>query len=167
MKNFKTILLCICFSSLFIGCFSQDLPIAKNAIYFELLGNGGFYSINYERNIHPNIYGRIGFATFQTSELFDRTVTGRITTVPIIVSYLTGKNKNHFELGGGLLLGYKKEVSFSGTIFDITSFIGYRYQSLNKGFLFRIGLTPFISLNNTNYPDSFLLSGGASFGYHF
>jgi hypothetical protein len=167
MKIIKTLFLSICFNSLFVGGFSLDLPKTKNAFYLELFGNGGYYSINYERNFHPNIYCRIGFATFQTSELFDRSVTGRITTVPIIVGFLTGQNKHHFEIGGGLLFGNKKEGSESNPICDIISFLGYRYQPLSKGFLFRIGLTPFVSLNETNYPDSFLISAGLSLGYHF
>jgi hypothetical protein len=168
MKNFRTLILIICFSGNLISCFSQDLPVTKNALYFELLGNGGLYSLNYERNFHPNIYFRIGFETFQTTDLFYRTTTGRITAVPLMVSFLTGHKNHHFELGGGFLLGNNKDLSGSNSIFDLTSFIGYRYQSmLTNGFLFRIGLTPFVSLNGTDYPDRVLLSAGLSLGYHF
>jgi len=168
MKNFRILLLSVCLSSQFIECFSQDLTSTKNALYLELFGNGGFYSINYERNFHPNIYCRIGFESFQTSDLFDRSNTGRITAVPLLVSFLSGHGRHHFEFGGGLLLGNRKEFSESNPICDFTSFFGYRYQSLiSKGFLFRIGLTPFVSLNETNYPDRFLLSAGLSLGYHF
>ena len=168
MNNFKSLILPILFISLFNRCFSQDLPITKNAFYFELFGNGGFYSINYERNIHRNIYCRIGFATFQTFDIYVRTDPGRIFTVPVIVSYLSGYNKHHFEIGGGLLLGKINDGLESGPICDFTGFLGYRYQSLiNKGFLLRIGLASFVSLNGTNYPDRFLISPGLSLGYHF
>jgi len=168
MNNFKSLILTIFFISLFNGCFSQDLPITKNAFYFELFGNGGFYSINYERNIHRNLYCRIGFATFHTFDIFDRSKPGRIFTVPLIVSYLSGHKKHHFEIGGGLLLGKINDGLESGSICDFTGFLGYRYQSLlNKGLLIRIGLAPIVSLNGTNYPDHYFISPGLSLGYHF
>jgi hypothetical protein len=54
-------------------------------------------------------------------------------------------------------------------IVNLTAFIGYRYQSPGKGFLFRVGLTPSLSLDNkANYPDKvMLIDGGLSIGYHF
>ena len=167
MGKIKFLLLFICFVCLQPHCFSQDLPGTKNAIYFELFGNGGLYSINYERNIHRNIYCRIGYSSFQTSDIIDRVNTGRITTVPVLVSFLSGHIKHHFEIGGGLLLGKKREGTVSNPICDITSFIGYRYQALLKGFLFRAGITPLVSVTDANYPDSFMISAGVSIGYHF
>jgi len=168
MRTARIFSLVICLSCLFLRCFSQDLPATKNALYFELFGNGGLYSINYERNFHRNIYCRVGFESFATSDLFQRTTTGRITAFPILVSFLTGSGKNHLEFGGGMLLGNQKDLSVSSTIVDITSFLGYRYQSMmTRGFLFRIGITPFASLNGTNYPDNYFLSFGLSLGYHF
>jgi hypothetical protein len=168
MKTSRTLLLVLCFAGLFSKCFSQDIPAKKNSLYFELFGNAGYYSINYERSFHPNIYCRIGFETFATSGLFDRTTTGRITAVPVIVSFLTGHGKHHLEFGGGLLLGNKREFSVSNTIINLTSFLGYRYQSMtDNGFLFRLGLTPMVSLTGANYPDRYFLSAGLSIGYHF
>ena len=169
MNNFKILFLTICFITLFNGCFSQDLPKSKNAFYFELFGNGGLYSINYERNILRNFYCRIGFATWQVNDLFSSNPEpGRITTVPLIVSYLSGYKKHHFEIGGGLLFGNEKDYMGSAPIFNLTGYLGYRYQSfINKGLLIRIGLAPFLSLNETNYPDRYFLSPGLSLGYHF
>ena len=169
MNNFKSLFLTICFISLFNGCFSQDLPKMKNAFYIELLGSGGLYSINYERNIFRNIYGRIGFGTWQVTDNFSlNPEPGRITTVPIIVTYLSGHKTHHFEIGGGLMLGNQKDYMGSAPIFDLTGYIGYRAQSLiTKGLLVRIGLAPGISLNGTDYPDHYFLSPGASIGYHF
>jgi hypothetical protein len=157
------------FISLFNGCFSQDLPETKNALYFELLGSGGLYSINYERNIHRNIYGRVGFGTWQVNDSFSMNPEpGRITTIPLLITYLSGHTNHHFELGGGLLLGNKKDYMGSSSISTLNGYVGYRYQSfISKGFLFRIGIAPFISLNETNYPDSYFLSPGLSIGYNF
>ncbi len=170
MKNFKSLFLSICFISLFNECFSQDLPKTKNAFYFELFGNGGLYSLNYERNIHRNIYGRIGFGTWQMVDFLssDPENSGRITTVPVMVSYLSGSKTHHFEIGGGLLFGNEKDQMESSPIFNLIGYIGYRAQSfISRGFLFRIGLSPMVSLNQTNYPDRFSISPGISFGYHF
>ena len=169
MNTIKSIFLSVCFISFFNGCFSQDLPKTRNALYFELLGSGGLYSINYERNINRNVYGRIGFGTWEVTDLFSlNPEPGRITTVPLLITYLSGSTKHHFEIGGGFLLGNKKDFMGSSSIFSLTGFLGYRYQSLiSKGFLFRIGLAPFISLNETNYPDSYFLAPALSIGYSF
>jgi hypothetical protein len=169
MNNFKALFLSVCCISLFNECFSQDLLKTKNAFYFELFGSGGLYSINYERNIHRNIYGRIGFGTWEVTDNFSfNTEPGRITTVPLIVSYLSGYKKHHFEIGSGLLFGSKKDYMGTSPIFNLTGYIGYRYQSfINKGILLRIGLAPSVSLNETNYPDGYFISPGLSVGYHF
>lgn len=170
MNNFKSIFLSICFVSLFNECFSQDLPKTKNAFYLELFGNGGLYSINYERNIYRNIYGRIGFGTWQMVDFLppDPENTGRITTVPLMVSYLSGSKMHHFEIGGGFLFGNEKDQMESSPIFNLAGYIGYRIQSLtSRGFLVRIGLAPSVSLNETNYPDRTSISPGLSIGYHF
>ncbi|MGE3669493.1 MAG: hypothetical protein AB7K71_07525, partial [Polyangiaceae bacterium] len=35
---------------------------AKNSLYIELLGNGGLYSLNYERNLTDDVAARVGFS---------------------------------------------------------------------------------------------------------
>ena len=86
-----------------------------------------------------------------------------------MLTYLSGQKKSHFEIGGGMLFGKDNSYQVPGAIIDLTSFIGYRYQAPGKGFLFRVGFTPFLSLDNkANYPDKGIsLSGGISLGYHF
>jgi hypothetical protein len=39
---------------------AQPNDTARNAVYFELFGNGAVYSINYERLFSPSFSGRIG-----------------------------------------------------------------------------------------------------------
>jgi hypothetical protein len=94
---------------------------------------------------------------------------GRITTIPVLLTYFSGQKKSHFEISGGMLFGKVNTNLVSGAIIDLTSFIGYRYQAPGKGFLFRIGITPFLSLDKkAKYPDKGLsISGGISWGYHF
>jgi hypothetical protein len=153
----------------FTGIKAQEVKESKNSIFFEFLGNGGLYSINYERKLGENLYGRIGFCSFKAVDLFGGGESGaRITTIPVMLTYLSGQNKSHFEISGGMLFGKDKNVE-PGTIIDLIAFIGYRFQAPGEGVLFRVGLTPFLSLDNkANYPDKgFLVSAGISLGYHF
>jgi hypothetical protein len=150
---------------------SQDIQLSKNTLYIELLGSGGLYSFNYERHFSPNISGRIGFSTFAISGMLEsETATKtRITVFPVLITYLSGKGKSHFEIAGGMLLGLETEPNASYAIIDLTAFLGYRYQPPGGGFIFRIGLTPFLSLDNdAHYPDTgYMTSAGISLGYHF
>jgi hypothetical protein len=145
---------------------SQEAVQSRNSVFMEALGNGGLFSINYERGFASSVYGRLGFGSWTSQFMGSDT---KMTTFPVMVSYFTGHGKSHAELGGGILLGSAKDDIGSNSILDLTSFIGYRYQSPGRGILFRVGLTPFLSLDNeANYPDKgFFLSGGVSIGYHF
>jgi hypothetical protein len=150
---------------------SQDIQLSKNSLYLELLGSGGLYSFNYERYFSQKISGRIGFSTFSiTGTLESETATKtRITVFPVLITYLSGKGKSHFEIAGGMLSGLETEANASYAIIDLTAFIGYRYQPPGGGFIFRIGLTPFLSLDKeADYPDiGYMTSAGISLGYHF
>ena len=97
MKKIKFLISAICFLiSLFDGK-AQEVIQSRNSLFLELFGNGGLYSINYERGFTPNLYGRIGFSTFATFDIMDRSSKGRITTVPVMVTCFTGHKKSHFE----------------------------------------------------------------------
>lgn len=124
---------------------SRPLPAAPNAVYLELLGNGLFYSLNYDRLLTPNVAARVGLSGFGAAT--DSASAGVIAT-PLMVSYLFGQGNSHFETGVGLLLaaggvenveGFEDE-SFNGAIGTAT--IGYRYQRPGGGFVFRAGVTP-------------------------
>lgn len=43
---------------------------ARNAVYLELLGNGGLYSVNFERILNDTLALRVGFATWNSPALF-------------------------------------------------------------------------------------------------
>lgn len=149
---------------------------SRNNAYVELLGNGGLYSINYERIVVENFALRIGFSAFKSTPLFGEGENAFVT-VPIMGNFLFGKRQNKFELGAGFMVGRKKYTSSlnpidnrDSPISNLTGVIGYRYQPSTAGLIFRIGLTPFISLTGGDdaYPDSgIFLSGGVSIGYSF
>ena len=157
------------------GLHAQD-QYAKNGGYLELGGNGGLYSLNYERFLSPDFSIRAGFASYSGESWWGDEETS-VTTFPLLGNYFYGNGSNRLELGAGILLGSKKvksgwgeEMNRSSTIFDLTAVVGYRYQKPAGGFIFRAGFTPFYALSGGEdaYPDEgFTPSGGISFGYAF
>lgn len=176
MKNklrFLPFALMICSFSYGQSDFSK---ISRNNAYIELLGNGGLYSVNYERMLVENFALRLGFAFFKSGDLFgggDKS----IFTVPVLGNLFFGERKSKLEVGAGFLFGHQKFTSSFGpnnntssSIIDLTGVIGYRYQPSTPGLMFRVGLTPFYALKGGDdpYPGSgFSLSGGLSIGYSF
>jgi hypothetical protein len=144
--------------------YSQTKP---NSVYFELVGNGCLYSINYDRLFTENLSGRIGLMYLSKLDLSFLTIDD-IVIVPITLNYLIGNGSNKFEIGAGI-----DYLSFSGgSIFGLhanvseskvfgTATIGYRYQQADGGFLFRIGFTPIFGENGLQP------LAGLSFGFSF
>jgi len=133
----------------------DDGAIAKpNGWYLELLGNGGLYSINYERRIRPKLVMRYGATNWTSEDWFSDSET-RIYAFPITTSYLIGSAKHKFEVGGGILAGHQKDHFDEGFFLSLTGIAGYRYEA-DSGFLFRVGLAPFYGLTKgeSAYPDS-------------
>jgi len=164
MKKFKfTLMLVLLVTGLNFNLFSQS---NSNGIYLELLGNGGLYSINYDRLFSENLGGRIGFM-YLSEFNFIFSSAENLLFIPIMLNYLSGGDHN-FEIGGGIVIVHADKVGFFGiskegssTAVGGTATIGYRYQPSRGGFLFRIGFTPF-------YADGdFAASGGFSIGFCF
>jgi hypothetical protein len=159
----------------------------NTAIYLEGLGNGIFYSLNYDTRLKRGIrdgWGiRAGFGLLSI-DVVDTSlnVKGKaiLNTVPVAVNYLIGQKRNALELGIGGTLLYTRlknldasdfiNIDPGSSFFDeplkvytvcLTSIIGYRYTSLNNGFMFRAGLTPYIGFGGFNF------NIGVSLGYHF
>jgi hypothetical protein len=91
-----------------------------------------------------------------------------------MLNHRSGTGRGMLELGGGVLLGQRRRTDEAGrttaAITTLTATVGYRNQSTRGGFLFRIGFTPFYSLNDGEhaYPDpDFTPSAGVSIGYGF
>jgi hypothetical protein len=111
---------------------------ADNAIYAELFGNGLLYSVNYEHRLTPRVWGRVGFEMVRThAALF-----------PLMIEFVTGANRRHFEIGAGVIAGVVSSTDRTlGRHFEAgalaTATVGYRYQSPEGGFIFRANFTPF------------------------
>ena len=147
---------------------AQSARTDHNSVYLELLGNGVFFSINYDRMFSQSIGGRVGFSY---AELDDEDGEGNVfvTFVPVVANYLVGKGKHKLEIGLGALVVFASRdfFGFGGTsavdnsgVFGTGTF-GYRLQPPDGGFVFRAGFTPIFSAKKLS------LWGGLSFGYAF
>lgn len=142
-------------------------PRARDAFFFELLGNGGLYSVNYERRLSETRTARIGIGAWTAEDLFSDSET-EIVSVPATASWLMGNWSHKLELGGGLLGGYRSDAISSGGFLSATGIIAYRYEPTPGRFQFRTGLTPFVPLSGgeDSYPDdSAMVSIALSFGF--
>ena len=162
MKKYFVIIL-----MLILSCSIYSQP-KQNSLYFEALGNGGFYSLNYDRMFTESLGGRVGF--MYLSELnFIFTSLNDLLVIPVTLNYLVGEGSSKLELGGGIVyvsvsggdfLGFESTNKGSSGVGG-TATIGYRYQQSDGGFLFRVGFTPLFG------SGGFAPSGGISFGFSF
>jgi hypothetical protein len=146
----------------------------RNNVYLELLGNGGLYSVNYERRFTERASFRGGLGHWTTEDWWSNAET-TITSVPFGMSWLPGSGTRRLEVGGGLLVGRRGWKPSPGTTAEnegfasLTGVLGYRYQPVRSGWTFRAGFTPFFGFGDESaYPDrGFLPSLGVSGGYSF
>ena len=151
----------------------EQAPSAPHALYFEFLGNGLLYSLNYDHRFRDELTGRIGamYLAGEGTASDGSTADISILLLPVMVNRLFGDGAGRFELGLGPMFvaasGSGRNIEgvqdFDVSAFGIggvTSTVGYRYQPEDGGFVFRIGLTPFWS----ERPQ---LWGGLSLGVAF
>jgi hypothetical protein len=147
-------------------------PSRDNAVYLELLGNGGLFSINYERAVTPSVRLRIGAASWTTQSFWSDAET-QITTFPLMLHLLPGRDAHRLEAAVGVLLGRRsrdRDVGESGAFVSLTALVGYRYEPPGRRIVFRAGVTPFYGFGESAiaYPDEgFTPSLGVSLGARF
>lgn len=129
---------------------------APNSVYLEVLGNGGFYSVNYDR-LFCNYFGvRVGCSYILLSE------KAQMATFPLMANLFIGGKRHKLELGAGYTIYNEAppgDFYHSDTKYFRTATLGYRYQS--KESFFRIGFTPI-------YTGKIIIPlGGISFGRAF
>jgi hypothetical protein len=169
----KSLILCLVFEAVFVSVAHSQQPIPTNAVYVEILGNGIAYSFNYEHFIDRQVSIRAGLAYIPILnamvDVFTPQPTG-ILVFPITVNYFTNLNINDINSPHKLELGLGVDIvnfiggdnNFEGTgVFASlgksgfgvigTATIGYRYQPITNGFIFRLGFTPFLVLPDSNY----------------
>lgn len=142
---------------------STNAPASTpQSIFAEVGGSGIIVSVNYDRRFSKTFSG-LGFRVGVGSNFSG---TSQITSVPVGINYLLGHTKNFLELGLAetplfakdyhtpASAGYVKNYSIQpiaivdmpeGTTTFVTCVdIGYRYQPVNNGFTFRVGLTGYL-----------------------
>ena len=138
----------------------------KNSLYAELLGNGIYTSLNYERQLmnKPGIGFRLGVGYFSGDQKF------RIS-LPVAINYLFILNNNTSFIDASIgttwsgAAGLKKDApdgvrDYSEHILSFVPGIGYR-QHTNNSFMWRISFAPIINKYR------FLPWGGLSIGKIF
>jgi len=139
------------------------------AAYFEFLGRG-YYSLNFEMPV--GLGNRLSFGIsmndMEVNISDDEHDSFSCLIAMGMFSHLFGKGPHYFELGAGLSYTFLDiqnwqfpvDLHESEDPFALNGFAGYRYQG-KKGFLFRIGFTPLITIPQGNlWP-----LGGISAGY--
>lgn len=147
---------------------------ARNANYMELLGNGGLYSINFERIFlykeKFKISGRVGANVMPIGAQIEQ---GYV----IENSYIFLPNPHHIEIGPGLTLQRKYNPGCSDTTIYVWESVwfamfrlGYRYQKREDGFFFKAGILPIFYTKNSCYsefPPKNWFWAGAAVGLSF
>ena len=164
------------------GAAMAQSPASSNSVYFEALGNGLFYSVNYDHLFTGSFGGRVGASYISSGWV-------SAATFPLMAYYLIGSGNSKLELGlGACVILQPERQSFSFVLSEDEEFegsgvlgtatVGYRHQRAEGGIVFRVGLTPvfgkFVRETFLSYYPSvtedvskFQIVGGISVGYAF
>ena len=177
----KPVLLSILLSLLLGQAFAQNgtATKSKSSIYLELGGAAGLWSLNYDRSLWEinesfKLHGRAGLGLY--SEFNGAGFPDVMVPVSGIVLWSAfrnkwGKNTHRVEAGGGITYynwtlrdalstdGFSRRSDLLGHLI-----LGYRFQKLEGGLMFRVTYTPIIN-NYSNKP--FEHWAGGSIGYTF
>jgi len=155
MNKIFIVMLLFLFTKTLFAQKMDSVRFKNNALYVELFGNSGLgiISANYEKKI------------FQNNNCFYTVRTGvAFSNYPILINRIAGLRKNHFEVGTGVILDRYGDHAITGNVM-------YRYQKPQGKFIFRIGWTPSVFLNQGSYKYGygylFLVFCGISAGYAF
>jgi len=155
MKITVSIILLTVFTQLSVAQTNSD---KRKSIYLEIAGSGGVGSVNYETHFHKKNNTEFTWRAGLSLAPIDKN-NGTGIVFPLMINSLIGKNSHKLELG----LGQGITITTKGSFFAMTTAeIGYRYQSENKKWFYRVTYTPLIS-----YLVDFQIQqwGGLSIGY--
>lgn len=164
------------FLILIMGSYAGDRQVrdAKNAVYLDIMGTGGWYSLNYERSMYSADKLHLGISGGVSANHF-KDFTGKFNpdwSFPVSLNAFYGRN-HHAEFGIGSTFvsvvranqDYDPERALN---INMTMTLGYRYQRPEGGFLFRAAYTPIIPVYR-EYTErgGFKNWFSVSFGYSF
>lgn len=180
MRNIILTLALLCF--LLSTGKAQNDNIAKNSVYFEIGGLGGFYSFNYDRILFKTnnftFSGRVGMAPLISTNVNDKIYWDFFPRIPIALNAMTGKKNHHFKFGLAYTPYYYNESKYSDMnviqpcivtppvkqwnhLFSLV--IGYRFQKAENGMYLSVDVIP------VNYKKGITFSpwAGIGIGYSF
>ncbi len=147
-KRIKQVLFWCLLTGIAFGAHAQQNNelLQKNTFYLELVGNGMFYSLNYDRILvvqqNWKMSGRIGGMYLPGLDYNDRQMIG----LPLEVSYLRGRNKHYLEVGLGFTATYDTYRLGESRVKDLALMgvarVGYRHQKREGGLFYKVGFTP-------------------------
>lgn len=142
------------------GVDSSDVN-SKNAIYFELVGHGGLYSLNYERVFDTKRTLRAGVSYLNDSDSF---LSFHYLSIPISVSELLPIDRDSFlEIGMFNSFFYEFDVKRLSTW--IGPSLGFREQDLSRSRgMVKLFVSPFYIIGGEN---KFGITAGLAFGSAF
>lgn len=170
----KKVIILVCYIS--IPCFSFCQNYGKhssgfdfeNNIQIELLGHGGFYSVNYERFLvfHSPLKTSVQIGTAYYPESTDIINYW----LPLSVNQLFSLGSSHFEIGLGHIFAIDRIESSPGieASNSVDKFmmgrIGYRLQPKDGRILLRVSYMPILDYTDASKPFSW---GALAVGYAF
>lgn len=148
---------------------SDTTFLAKNILYAEVAGAGGYGSINYERVLLSkyciSVASRIGIGTYH---IYDYTTQfNPDILIPVSINAFYGK-ENKAELGLGQTFASIVRADFDKLeptrMMNLHTFFSaaYRYQKKTGGIFFRLAYIPILEYNK-----NWRHWAGISFGYVF
>lgn len=148
---------------------SDSVKKTFQAIHLEVLGIGGYGSINYERAVFnvskKMITLKAGLSAYQLKDF--RNKFNPDLQFPLTINGNYG-DKHKIEVGLGQVISTMVEVNQTDYLpsrmlyFHSVFLVGYRYQKYSRGLIIRINYTPLIEYN-----QYFKHWAGMSFGYSF
>jgi|SRR5690554_549815 len=134
---------------------TQDGLAGTKNIYFELLGSGGLYSINYEQFVTNGVSLRGGISYFSIGD------KNSVLTVPVTLHHLRYlKNDSFFDLNIGMTFMSADDKKYSFIVLGL----GFREQPISKNLFTRFTFNPFLKLTETKRIG---VTIGMSIGYTY
>ncbi|MEM6966515.1 MAG: hypothetical protein AAF573_17255 [Bacteroidota bacterium] len=143
---------------------SNEVRQRKNAIFFEGLGHGILYSLNFERSIlHMKRFhtsGQIGFSTYNNNSFFPSLL------LPISLNQAIAINQREFfEIGVGRILVFdnrRRETRYNYQSSEWIFRLGFKYYFKNGKWMFKLAYTPYLTQGANLFSTA-----GVAFGYRF
>lgn len=161
-KSFVLTFAVLIMSTLLAGQGKPAEPLTRKglkSVYVEVLGNGLFLTLNYEKLLTDKLGFRVGGLVVP--------IEGKLSGVGTIMGTAVWGDGNFcMEAGLGVMTIMGEYISIAtddvnSIMLAVTGTIGVRYQPKGKGIVLRLGFTPIAA------PGGVLPWAGAGIGYSF